>query len=225
MGLVILAIIGMFSGADEPVVSVLQGTKVEEIANRLHTGNTIVFNSSVSFLTGVFVWFLVVWIPEQRKRTVLKTNLLRRYREFKETVIQNSLWASVGTHESGLVEILANDHEAFQNYFRENRSQRWYDVLNGLEENRDYLNDILVELEILSNEFSYALNNLNVDDDQVHSFFKRMTEHVYKLKNSKIYTHDQVKYLGNFLWEILARWSMISGQADSDIVEDMIDRL
>ena len=94
--LIILAIVGMLSGSDEPIVSFLRGTSVETLTLKLHSGNTILFNLSVGFLTGVFLWVLVAWIPEQRKRTILKSNLKRHYHNFKEDVIQILLWASVG---------------------------------------------------------------------------------------------------------------------------------
>jgi hypothetical protein len=222
--LVAFAVIGVFSGSDEPIIPLLRGTVAEELAVRLHTGNEIIFGMSVSFLTGVFVWFLVAWIPEQRKRAVLRTNLSRRYQQFKEDVIQILLWVSIGTHEYDLPRELS-DFEAFQKFFKENSNQKWYAALNGLQENPDKLSDLLVELEIMANEVAYVLNNLDVADDEVHSFFKRLTEHIYKLRSSSLYTYDQVKYLGNFLWEILAQWSFIDGQRENDVVKDMIERI
>jgi hypothetical protein len=63
----------------------------------------------------------------------------------------------------------------------------------------DYLNDILVELELLASEVSYALSSVNVADDEVHAFFKRLSEQIYRLRRSSVCTHDQVKYLGNCL--------------------------
>lgn len=222
--MIILAIVGMLSGSDEPIVSFLRDTSVEKLALKLHTGNTIIFNLCVGFLTGVFLWFLVSWIPEQRKRAILKSNLKRHYHNFKEDVIQILLRASDGSHDSDLPKQLS-DYQKFQEFFRANQRKNWFAALNGLQENPDYLNDLLVELELLANEVSYALNNLNIADEEVHAYFKRLSQHIYRLKSSTVFTDDQVKYLGSFLWEILAQWSLIHGQRKSDIVQDIIERL
>lgn len=222
--LVALSIFGVFSGSNEPVISALRGTAFEDFAVRLHTGNSILFNLSVGTLVGIFVWFLVAWIPEQRRRSVIRANLAAHYRHFKEDTIQILLFASIGSHDSELPKRLC-DYREFQAFFKANRDEQWYAALNGLQDSRDYLNDILVELELLASEVSYALSNVSIADDEVHSFFKRLSEQIYRLKSSSIFTHEQVKYLGNFLWGILARWSFIDGQRKNDIVQDMIDRM
>ena len=87
------------------------------------------------------------------------------------------------------------------------------------------MNDVLVELELLASEVSYVLSNVSIADDEVHGFFKRLSEQIYRLKSSSVFTHDKVKYLSNFLWGILARWSFIDGQRQNDVVQDMIDRI
>lgn len=222
--LVALSIFGVFSGSNEQVIAALKGSAFEDLAVRLHTGNSILFNLSNGVLGGILVWFLVAWIPEKRRRSVIRANLATHYKQFKEDTIQILLFASIGTHDSELPKRLC-DHQEFQSYFKANGDEQWYAALNGLQDSSDYLNDILVELELLASEVSYALSSVNVADDEVHAFFKRLSEQIYRLKRSSIFTHDQVKYLGNFLWGILARWSFIDGQRQNDIVQDMIDRM
>lgn len=219
-----LAVFGMFSGGNEPIIAILKDTSIADIAYRLHIGNSIVFDLSVGFLVSLFFWFLIVQIPESRKRAILRNNLARQYQHFKEDVIQILLFASVGSHSTELKKQLCN-HDEFKRFFSENKNERWYAALNGLQGNEGHLNDLIVEIELLANEISYVLNNINIDDDEVHSFFKRLSTHVYKLRRSTVYTYDHVKYLGNFIWEILARWSIISGQRKEDIVQEMIDRI
>lgn len=83
----------------------------------------------------------------------------------------------------------------------------------------------MLELELFASEVSYVLNNVNIQDPKAHSFFKRLSEHIYRLKNSTVYTYDQAKYLGNFLWGIHARWNIIEGQLEDDVIQKMIDAL
>ncbi len=169
-------------------------------------------------------WVLVVYLPDRSRRRLLRDNLSRRYQAFKEDTIQTLLWASIGTHDSDLPKALC-DHKKFREFFDANNKKQWYAALNGLQGNPDRVKDLLLEMELLANEVSYVLNNANINDPEVHSFFKRLCEHIYRLKNDTVYSYDQVKYLGAFLWSIHARWSMIEGQLERDLVEDMIHAL
>ncbi len=217
-----VAIFGLFSGSTEPAIGLLRGTAIEPLLLALHNGNSIVFNLSVGYLVSLFFWLLVVHVPERQRRRILRNNLARRYKEFREDTIQILLWAAIGTHDSRLPEDLC-DHRKFREFFDANGKAHWYAALNGLEKER--IDDLLLELQLLADEMSYVLNNVSIQDPNVHAFFKRLSERIFRLRNSSIYSYDQVKYLGNFLWEIHARWSMIDGQRENDIVEEMIEAL
>lgn len=89
-----LATFGLFSGASEPVITPLRGTWIEPILHSLHVGNAILFNLCVAYLGSFFFWLLVVQYPEFKRRKLLRNNLSRQYKQFKESVIQVLLWAS-----------------------------------------------------------------------------------------------------------------------------------
>jgi len=222
--LTLIAVFGMFAGSNEPVVGFLRGTVLEPSLHALHIGNSIIFDLSVGYLVSTFIWLLVVYFPERRRKHILRENLSRRYQNFKEDTIQILLWCAIGTHDSQLPKELC-DHRKFREFFDENKKERWYAALNGLQESKDRINDLLLELELLSSEVSYVLNNLSIQDPKVHAFFKRLNEHIYRLKNASVYSYDQVKYLGNFLWGIHAWWSIIDGEREEDVIQEMIDTL
>lgn len=222
--LALVAVFGTFSGSTEPVVGFLRGSSIEPYLLALHNGNSIVFNLSVGYLISLFFWLLVVYLPERRQRILLRDNLSRRYRDFRESTIQILLWASIGTHDSELPKELC-DHRKFKEFFDKNGKAYWYAALNGLQNNKDRVDELLLELELFASEVSYVLNNVNIQDPKVHSFFKRLSENIYRLKNSTVYSDDQVKYLGNFLWGIHARWSLIDGQLEDDVIQKMINAL
>jgi hypothetical protein len=184
----------------------------------------IVFEVSVAYLVSMIFWALVVYLPEKSRRDVLRDNLKRRYQAFKEDTIQTLLWASIGTHDSQLPKELS-DHNRFREFFDANGKKHWYAALNGLQGNPDRIKNLLLEMELLANEVSYVLNNANITDAKVHSFFKRLCEHIWRLRNDTVYSYDQVKYLGGFLWSIHARWSIIEGQLERDVIDDMIHAL
>src|SRR6266498_2587849 len=141
--------VGMFAGSDEPVVGILRGSMLEPILLRLHSGNSILFNVSVGYLTSVFFWFLVVFLPERSRRNLLRDNLSRHYRAFRENTIQVLLWASVGSHDSELPKELCN-HRRFREFFDKNGKERWYAALNGLQGDSARISDVLLELELFS---------------------------------------------------------------------------
>ncbi len=224
--LAVFALIGMLKSSDEPVLGLFQKTVVEDLLQKWSTGNTIIFHLSIGYLVSLMFWTIVVGIPERKKRIILKKNLANHYQLFKEDVIRILLEAAADSHpiESDLPKKLT-DHLKFNEHFRSNKNQKWYDALNGLQRNTRYLNDLIVEIEIFANEIAYILNKVDFDEPDVIAFFKRLSQHVYRLKNSSVYSDDQVKYFGNFLYGILGRWSFIDGQREDDIVELMIKRL
>ena len=91
--LIPLAIIGMFSGSGWPVIAPLRGTVVEPVLYRLH-GNQIIFSLSVGWLVSLYTWFLVVVVPERRRRRVLRNRLRKYYEHFRRDVTRDLL--SVG---------------------------------------------------------------------------------------------------------------------------------
>ncbi len=105
------------------------------------------------------------------------------------------------------------------------RNQNWYDALNGLQSHPEVLQDLVLEIDLFANEVASVVAKIEFDDSEPLSFFKRLTHHVQRLRNASVYSDDQVKYLGNFVWEIMALWSIIDGQRKEDIVETMIGRI
>jgi hypothetical protein len=97
--------------------------------------------------------------------------------------------------------------------------------MNGLQGNEDRMRELVLELELFADEVAYVLNNVNIQDAQVHRFFKTLKENIYRLNHSNVYTDDQVKYVGRFLWSVLARWSFVEGQSEKDIIQETIAHL
>lgn len=219
-----LAALGMFVGSNEPVLPIFEGTWVEDATYWLHLGNSILYDLSVGVLISIFFWWLLVGLPQAKKQRILKSTLQRHYGYFKEDVIQILLSASDEAYEPELPEQLL-DRDTFKEHFKADDLKQWYATLNGLQDHPTKINDLLVEMDLLWQEISYFLNNVEIDSDDAHAFFKRFSAHIYKLKHSSVYTHDHVKYLGNFIWEVFAGWSFIDGYRKSDIVQDMIDSI
>jgi TRAP-type C4-dicarboxylate transport system permease small subunit len=65
----------MLKASTDPLPSSLQGTAIEGLFSQLSTGNQITFDLAVGFIGGLFVYVLVVWLPEQFKRNRIRRNL------------------------------------------------------------------------------------------------------------------------------------------------------
>ena len=219
-----LSVLGMFVGSNEPILPILENTWVATTAYRLHLGNSIIYDLSTGILVSIFFWWLLVSLPQTKKNKIIKSTLQRHYGYFKEDTIQILLFAGGNNYEADVPEQLLS-RDAFKNYFKANNMREWYATLNGLQDEPSRINDLLIEMDLLCQEISYFLSNVEIENDDAHAFFKRLTAHIYKLKHSSTYTNDQVKYLGNFIWEIFTGWSIIDGYRKSDLVQDMIDSI
>ena len=216
-----VAVVVMFVASGEPVAFFLRGTPLEGFLLALGRTNTIAFNLAVGYLVSALFWLLVVYLPEHSRRRLLRENLSRRYQDFKESVLQILLWCSVGTHDSRLPEELC-DHRRFKEFFGSDDSRNWYAAMNGLQSNDDRMHELVLEIEVFADEIAYVLNNVNIQNARVHRLFKTLKENIYRLNHSTVYTADQVKYVGHFLWGVLARWSFVDGQREEDIIEETI---
>ena len=163
----------------------------------------------------------VLWGPDREKRNLIKRTFEEQYNYFKEDTITILMLACATSYNNDLPKILSNENK-LREYFKEPVSEsqnRWDTVLNGMDER--LLKLLLVELEILMHEVRYILENVNIEDRKAFSFFKRLYQAVYRLKNSTPEDGD-VRQLSGFLWDIFAGFSIINGYRENDIVEDMI---
>lgn len=210
--------------SNEPVLVIFRNTQVESFFQKFSTGNSIIYDLSIGFLVSVTFYLLVVWLPDRQRKNLIKRNFEVQYRYFKEDTIGILLSAFLNSYDSGLPRKLSKQSE-FRKYFKEAVTEshdRWHSVLHGLDER--LIKDLLVELEILMNEVAFVLNNVKIDDRNVFSFFKRLSQAVYKLKNHTP-EYEDVKELSKFLWELFAGWSRVEGYRENDIVEVMIRKI
>jgi len=222
----ILSVLLAFKASNEPILSIFQGTWVESFFQQFDTGNSIIFGLSIGFLVSVFFYILVVWLPNRRRKSLIKRNFEEQYRTFKHDTISIFLMACQGFHDSELPRKLSDQSE-FVKFFREPigsdpRNIRWYTVLNGLKEH--HLKSLLVVMEIFMNEVAYVLNNIDINDPEVFAFFKRLSQAVYQLKNSTL-GYEEIKPLDSFIWQIFGGFSIIDGRRDYDVVKKMINKI
>ena len=187
--------------------------------------STVLHNVSMGIVVSALFYLIVVWIPERLRKARIHRNLQRHYDAFRASCIATFLIAS-GSQEYHPREMLF-DQEEFRRYFKVdvgNNQTRWHAVLNALNGNRYLLRDLQYELEILREELLYILSAIDVHDEEVFAFLKRLAHAIYRLKDVEP-EYEDIKHIGGFLWEIFAGWGVVEGYRAKDIVQSMIARI
>lgn len=222
----------MIAGADEPVVGALEGTFVEPWLHQLHIGNSIVFGMGTGIFSGVVVWFVAVYIPEQNKRRILRNNLSNCYRRFRENVLQIFLVAMQQYRDNQKLPqpeyVRAEDlmdYRKCREFFEQNNSEYWYNVANGIDD-EVIMQRIMQQMELLSQEAEHVRNHCGIQDQKVHNFLGRMSDIALDFKRTNPHcSYDYTKSLMRFLWEVLAQWSFGTGHQEKDPIQTMIDEI
>lgn len=237
--ILIPAVIAMIKSRPESLLKHhFEGPYLTGLFVQFEIADDIIFNLSIGYVVSFIFYIMVVVLPENRKRRFYKKRLINRYRWFRENVIDILMncyeaYRRKYDHKGELkyynvqrelIEKLV-DYEEFRSFFQANENQNWYAVLNGMQYEEGYLGDLYVEFQLLSDEISFVLNNIDIDDDRVASFFHNFFSHTYRLRNSSVFSEDQAKYFGNFLWEIMAQYSMIDGQRKKDPILSAINQI
>ncbi len=221
----IISIFLAFKSSHEPTLNAIsKNAFVTDTLSQFPTGNSIIFNLSIGYIVSVIFWLMVVVLPRQHKRKLLRKNLLRHYIDFRQDMAHTMLDAA-GDDDSYDKSFELVDYIKFREYFSGANRPRWSAALGEMQNDSRYITDLLVEMDILSNEFNYVLNNTEISDQELFEFCKRLLNYVYRLKNLSSYTDDHVKYLGKFIFETMGCWNTVEGERDSDIIEDMINRI
>jgi hypothetical protein len=221
IALILACVIVMLISSSDPVPIFIKGTATHNLLKQFQTGNQIAFDLSVGFLAGIFIYYLVVRVPEQSKRKRLRANLVETYKSFKEDSITLYLGCLMSSYPAELPESLSHQAE-FRNFFKEPHApgqDRWHAVANGLDDYR--LKTLVVELEILMQEIHFTLSAIDVQDPRAFQFLKHLSKIIYRSKNWTT-EYDEVKSMMRFLWSLHSGWGWAEGYAESDPIAEMI---
>lgn len=88
----------------------------------------------------------------------------------------------------------------------------------------DYLlEDLLIHLGTLKDDIQFVLNNTEVYDEKVLSFFKDLSQYAYDFHTRGVHLeYERKKSLAGFLWRLFSGWTLSEGYKKEDIVKRMI---
>jgi hypothetical protein len=214
----------MLSASSDPVLHWLKGTPIDAAFEQFNTGNQVAFDLSVGVLSAIGMFYLLVRLPEYERKSRIKRHLKFSYQSFKRSVIQIFVGAIQGSYDTETVDRLMNQRE-FRDFFKEPYvpgQDKWHGVANKMSD--FMLRQLVLEAEVLLNEFQHALSVVDIRDPEVYSFMKRLSEALYRAKNWSA-DYDGTKEVLGFFWSILSGWSFVNGYAEREYITDMIAKL
>jgi hypothetical protein len=188
---------------------------------------------SSAFLVGGLVsflfYFLVVFVPEWKKRRVIKSNLKAVYADIKRDILLQIIFAS---RKGGRTDLSADSEtvnrlltiDGFKSAFQKGREadEGFYAFQNYMSDDVPEYREILLSLHVLSRQIDFVLHNYPILDSRIFSFFKRLEMLLVRLEKLGP-GYEEEKQLSKFIWEIFAGFNIIKGNVGYDIIEKMID--
>lgn len=202
----------------------LSGTTAGAWLLQCNTGNQTIHDVAVGVLVSLFIYFLVVWVPEHDKRSRVRQNLRLQFDSFKDECIRVFLSAMEGGYDPAVIDGL-KDREQFIQFFEQPFSPgqtRWHAVGNGLDQR--YINILVVEIEVFISEVRFAMMAVDVENKDVFIFLKNLANTLYRARNCSP-DYDSVKSLLGLMWELFAQWNFIEGYIKRDVIADNIEAM
>ena len=197
------------------------------------------YNISSSFLIGGLIsflfYFLVVYIPERKKRRIIKINLKQQYANVKEAILHQIIYAS---QKGGRTDLMIVDSRTIKRLLT---IDGFREVFEGGKEGhegfyafRNYISqgdvpeyrEIIINLQVLSKEIDYVLHNYPIKDEKIFGFFKHLQGLLIRLENRSTGLYqDEEEMLSSFIWPVFSGYSIIEGDMGYDFVEKMIEEI
>ncbi|WP_283961509.1 hypothetical protein [Sinorhizobium sp. 6-117] len=189
---------------------------------------SVAMNLLAGGLVSFFFYWLVVYIPEQRKRRIIKDNLTRMYRSIKKDILYQVLFASIKGGRSDLqadhdtIETLMTT-DGFKKAFQGGREadEGFYAFENQMSYDTPEFRRIILNLEMLVRQIEFVLHNYTMEDKELFDFFKRLELMLLSLRRSTP-GYDESKPLCSFVYQIFSGWNVIEGYRGYDVIDKMI---
>lgn len=184
----------------------------------------IAYDLGIGSIISLFFYWLVLRVPDIAKRRRIRNSFALHYREFKEDAIGTILTVTDGTYLYDLRQELV-DQKKFREYFKQNDergNERWYAFYNKMTD--DGLQELLMHLEVLRSEILFTMAAVDIDDKEVLEFMKRFSANIIRYRRTTL-DYDLMKSFGNFMWEIFAGFSMVTGYMKRDYFQAMIKNI
>lgn len=186
---------------------------------------------TMSGVVSSLFYYIVVYLPEQRQRKIIKENIQKTYTRVKKDLALAIIHAS---NKGGRNELSANQEtinkmltrKGFRELFEGgiNADEGFYAFENQMTTNTPEYEEIIFHLKILLRSIKMVLDNYRIDNNKTYDFFRNLEIHLYKIEHNGC-GYDESKLLCTFIWEIFAGWDFIEGYINFDKVEKLIKEI
>lgn len=186
--------------------------------------NKLLYDLSYGCVISVVFYWILVRLPEHRKRQRIKKSFESQYRAFKLACIENFLAVADGSFDSRLPEKLQPIDE-FRRYFKQNVGDgrsRWDEVANKM--SSYYMDSTLNRMSILQQEISFVMHNADISECEAFDFLKHLSQAMQMQRNAMLDSESMRSFL-RFFWQLFAGWDWVEGYRARDIVEEMIEAI
>lgn len=199
----------------------------------IETPLDFLYGVALSIIAAGVFYIFQVFVPEKRRKYIVKKNFRLSYISFKEECINIFLSALDISHDSDLTQSLL-DVRIFREYFNENTAvdltlTRWGYVINRLDvfADEELLNRLFFQFDVMSQEIDFVLSSNSLCNKDFFDFLKRFKITLYRLKFFYLNNNNDndKKELLQFFWSLFAGWDWKKGYSDGDFVEEIIDAI
>lgn len=187
-----------------------------------------IYGICLSIISAFIFYIFQVYLPNKKRRNIIKKHLSKSYLYFKEKTIENFL---IAINRQDIDTDILLTFEWFNQFFSEKISDtqtNWHNLINKYEDNPSIFKELIYDLSSLEKEISFILDNLEIIDEELFCFMKVFKERIDWFKDlwdDKERYEFYYKNFWGFLWSIYSWWDIVSWQRETDIIEDMIDKI
>jgi hypothetical protein len=183
---------------------------------------------SVNVLASFVLYYLIAYLPAQRRRALIRDSCKSEYRYAKRSLLYDILSASwkggrkdIDFSSDTLERLL--DPSEFRILFEHGREadEGFYAFSNHIQSNESDFREIIFKFGLIARQISFVLNNLDDLNEETFSTLRRLEDYLWRLDLLHA-DYDDEKQLSNAIWAIFAGWSMAEGYLGYDPVEKAI---
>jgi hypothetical protein len=183
--------------------------------------NKALYDVGLTVVMSIVFYWLLVRLPENKRRQRIKRSLEKHYRMFKEECIGSMLGVVEGSYAHETVKELI-DQSRFRDYFKQQVSDsqnKGHVFLNRID--GAHFSEILLAMEMFRDEVLYTLNNTDIADDKSFEFLQRLSRAIRSVKGTGLGYESEESFF-RLLWELFTGWNFVDGYPKEDVVQRMI---
>tara|TARA_R100001224_G_scaffold23889_1_gene12753 strand:+ start:254 stop:973 length:720 start_codon:yes stop_codon:yes gene_type:complete len=190
------------------------------------------FSVGSNFFLGICIsflfYYLVVVVPENRRREAIKSNLSFQYKRIKEDILYQVIFAS---QQGGRNDLTADTEtleklstvQGFRDAFVGGREadEGFYAFRNHMSADVPEFREIIFGFKMLAEQIDFVMHNYPIADPEIFRVLNNL-KHAFRHIEFSGPGYDEEKAVSKLIWEIFGGSNWVDGPRDYDLIERMI---